>query len=67
MVKTRGNLVDGIGPVFKLHLDVAKQFCEFHSDKPWIDPYVLFTGTKAPSPLPSPSEHMFVKVLGKLE
>ena len=67
MVKSRGNVIDRIGPVFKLHLDVAKQFREFHSNKPRIDPNVFFTGTKAPGPFPGPSEHMFVKVLGKLE
>ena len=51
--------------MFKLRLEIAKQFREFHPDKPRIDPDVFFRGTKVSGSFPGPSEHMFVEVLGK--
>ena len=51
----------------KLRLEIAKQFREFHPDKPRIDPDTLFGSTKASGPFPGSPEHMFVEVLGKLK
>lgn len=67
MMKSRGEFIDGIGPMFNLRLEIAQQFREFHPDKPRIDPDVFFSGTKASGPFPGPSEHMFVEILGKLK